>query len=255
MKKLLTAAFVVSFAATSAFGGSWNSGSSPSWEISRVQTVTDKKLHGGIGWGDKVVRSLSDTEWGYSVVNENQERFEIRDGDCGNDKNHSDCATGRERSELSVSKKLKSKFDISYEIRFSEDYQSVSPSTTYLGQLYVAMKNKGVGHSPAFAFEEYKGTMRSYGTDLFKIDDQWHKIQIKGDMKTGDFQVFVDGEMKIESVLFLSDSASHLYWKYGIYRNAITDYKRSISGSTDYDVYKEVKLPTQVVFYRNLNIK
>ena len=251
---ILVAAILLS---GSVFAGNWNSNKNYlGQEITKVENVYDKRIHKGLGWSGSVKRSLNDKKWGYSVV-DGVERFELRNGDCGNDKYHSDCSTGRERSEVSVGKKfgMRDHFSISYSIKFDESYKSVSPSENYIGQMHIQMGGKSTGHAPMTGMEEFEGSVRMMGTELFKVDNNWHDVEWQFDMKNATVKVSIDGELKPESVAYIPDGAKHAYFKYGIYRNRISAYKRAASGSTDINVWDKVELPTQVVYYKNFEYK
>ena len=221
------------------------------YDVTQSQTVTNPAIHRGLEPGDLVVRSLNDTPWGYTVQN-GVERFEVRSGDCGADPYHSDCATGRERSEVAVKKPIRGRFSISYEMRLDPSYTSVSPAQVYLGQLKT---RKGIGNPPLFEISEYNGVVRSMGTVLFEVDSDWHSFHIQGDLATGEFRMTVDDSVVVETTLRIGDSYDHLRFKYGLYRNRISSYKRQQAGSNRYSEYADIQLPTQIVYYRNMNFR
>ena len=77
-------------------------------------------------------------------------RFEVREGDCGGDKNHSDCKTDRQRTEAQTKEYQKKNKDYWYSLSmyFPEDYISSATVRSSFVQIYekgwktIFMKNE-----------------------------------------------------------------------------------------------------------------
>ena len=65
-------------------------------------------------------------------------RFEVREGDCGEDKKYSDCKSNRQRTELQTVEyqKRNKEYWYSASIYLPEDYISVAPVRTVFTQIY-----------------------------------------------------------------------------------------------------------------------
>ena len=207
------------------------------------------------------------------------ERFEVVDGgcagqDCGSSVGNNGHYGDRERIELKVPPHNRdtfngSEFWYTWSIYFPKDYKSIYPAASMMGQFY----EKGYG--PKYAFEEEDGYYLDvdHGSKILLIDNKnlrakWHTIKIHAKWSKsndGIFKVWVDNKVLSDfkgQTMF--DSATEVYMKYGIYRNFISRYKnpKVMEIVKKYDnlpyreaflkAKKEVKLPTQIVYYSNV---
>lgn len=205
-------------------------------------------------------RSLNTKDYGYEVVEDFTgeapatliEKFEVRSGDCSSGSGGwSDCATDRERSELSGPKNNFSGSEHWYgwSIYVPENYPNVFPTKTALGQFH---QENG---SPAFMFQNKDGGYwidRNFGytshlVPLISKEDfkgKWHKIEVnaKWHPSNGFFVVYVNGEEKWK---FEGKTISEkvVYFKYGVYRSFMQKYKSSNN---------EEEVPAQTVYFANV---
>ncbi len=218
-------------------------------------------------------RSLNNKPYGYEKVadpfdSKNKdlvERFEVRAGDCGKESNWNDCIEDRERSELSQKTRRQQpgdQFWYGWEIYFPLDYPSVYPTKTALGQFHQ------VNGKPVFMFQNQTHSLKGQNvveTDGYHLDwhangktkgfwplideadlrGKWHRIEVhaKWSKKSdGFFNVWVDG---VEKVAYSGPTMEkdQVYFKYGVYRSFVSRYKNE---------FAKDKLPTQVVYYRNV---
>lgn len=212
-------------------------------------------------------RSLNNKAYGYQVVDDptslaatpKVERFEVRAGDCASDAVWSDCKNDRERSELTQAGSSElpgSSAWYSWNIYFPEDYATLSPSKTALGQFHQR------GSHPVWMFQEASGgyyldeqiTGQSNNNYQLIASDQlrgkWHNIVVNvswsnqprwSDKQNGFFKVWVNGEQKVDYV-GPTMTAKEIYFKYGIYRSFISRYKSTYNNP----------VPTQTVFFSNV---
>ncbi len=218
-------------------------------------------------------RSLNNTSWGYQLVSdpvvsdntELVERFEVRAGDCGFQPNWNDCDTDRERSELSQRTHRQNEGDTywyAWEIYFPEDYPSVYPAKTALGQFHQvngkpvfmfqnqthSVKGKNKAESGGYHLDWHaKGKTNAFWPLINEKDlrGQWHRIEVQAKwtkQSDGYFNVWVDGKQKV-TFKGQTMEKDQVYFKYGVYRSYISRYK---------EAHGEEKLPIQVVYYRNV---
>ncbi|WP_165311222.1 heparin lyase I family protein [Vibrio ziniensis] len=218
-------------------------------------------------------RSLNSKSYGYQVVedpidhnNRSQvDYFEVRDGDCSSTSGWNDCSNDRERSELMQRSGYQvngSEYWYAWEIFFPDDYNSIFPSKTVLGQFHQ------VNGSPVFLFQNQSFNVRDWSTISqggYHLDRQlkgetqkfwelipeenlrgkWHRIELHvkwSREKDGFFHVWVNNE-KMAGYYGPTMDKSQVYFKYGIYRSFVSRYK---------DVNKADVVPTQKVYYRNV---
>ncbi len=218
-------------------------------------------------------RSLNSTPWGYQwvsdpIVSDNSmrvERFEVRAGDCGSQTSWNDCENDRERSELSQRTHRQKEGDTywyAWEVYFPEDYPSVYPTKTALGQFHQvngkpvfmfqnqthSVKGQNKAESGGYHLDWHaKGKTKGFWPLINEKDlrGQWHRIEVQAKwtkQPDGYFNVWVDGERKV-AFKGQTMEKEQVYFKYGVYRSYLSRYK---------EAHGEENLPTQVVYYRNV---
>jgi len=207
------------------------------------------KLTKDVGSGSKFYKSLTGKYYkkhGFQIVNKanghpvrsgNQSiRFEVRDGDCGQneDGGWSDCKGDRERHELSGgdSKMSKGEYWFSWSLYFPEEHQNLWPLSNNYGQFHQK------GSSPVFMFKELRGgysVIRTIGDidynerRLIGNDDmkgKWHDILINAKWSKKDdgfFKVWVNDKLKYD-YKGPTKTAKYVYQKIGVYSTGITRY-------------------------------
>ena len=206
-------------------------------------------------------RSLNNTTHGYQVIEDptgtaptlKVERFEVRGGDCSQNKYWSDCKNDRERSELSGPKNnlLGSEWWYGWSIYLPHDFEVVDPVSVMFGQFHQRDKDR-----PAFSFKNDGGGLylsrdlhasQHWSTILTdqEMRGAWNHIEVhaKWSQKSdGFFDVYANGELK-KSYRGPTTSAEALYFKYGIYRTFISKYLTKNNAE---------EVPTQIVLYANV---
>ena len=209
------------------------------------------------GWFDPMVRSLNNKSYGYQIVKDVTgsaptkliERFELRPGDCSANRVWDDCATDRERSELSQIDRdifIGSTEWYGWYIFVPKEHKVISPPV-YMGQF-----NQWPATSrPAWMFITNAGgyyldphlSNQKYSKLIDKTDllGKWNKIEINAKWSKywdGFFRVYVNGKL---SVNFKGKTAgvAKLFFKYGIYRTHVS------SHTANYDT----KALTQIVYF------
>ncbi|NHQ75879.1 hypothetical protein HAT86_15625 [Roseovarius gahaiensis] len=212
------------------------------------------------GTFDTFTRSLNSRSYAYQVMQDPTamaptrliERFELRSGDCGADSGWNDCATDRERVELSqrgIRIPAGSREWYSWWIYFPDDYSVAYPAKTTLGQFHQQSSHPvwmfGMHRDGSYVLDEKVLGVARQRYPLIGPRDlrgKWHKIEVfahwskKAD---GQFSVWVNGQEKL-NYSGQTMTATRVYFKYGIYRSFISRYKEE----TGIPV-----LPTQVVYY------
>ena len=195
------------------------------------------------------------------------QRFELREGDCfpSPDGGWNDCKTDRERFEFSSKPRQKptGKQCYGYSLMLDENFQSVHPTNTDLGQVHQKGGPKGTAGGfksfppliqigakydrLIFGWHELTGdenniTDNKREFELAKISDMkgvWTDISFCLDFKNKRMDAWVNGEKKVEvdrsPINFMPDA---IYFKYGIYRSFVSRYKNQ-HGS----------IPTQIAYY------
>jgi hypothetical protein len=205
-------------------------------------------------------RSLNNSSYGYTLVDDvtgsapslKVERFEVRSGDCASQPGWSDCASDRERSELSENGSAPpgSEYWYGWSFYLPSSHPNIYPTKVALGQFH--QRNSSV---PAFMFQNDSGGLlidKSFGhsTEHIQLISQdellgrWHHIEVhaKWDTLDGFFRVYVNGDLKYEAT-GSTMSGSGIYFKYGLYRSFLSRYKTRFSTQD---------VPTQVVFFANV---
>jgi len=217
--------------------------------------------------------------YGYKIVSrphpvragKTSERFEVRPGDCYWDSGWNDCATDRERSELSEQEPYSSvggEYWYGWSIFIPEDYPNIFPAKTALGQFF---QKKTL--SPPVMFQNHVG---GYWLDLNQMNGsfeayyllipenefrgRWHDIIVHAKWSTGSdgfIKVWVNGKLKVEHLGPQTMFTYPIFFKYGIYRSFISRYKKwkqleGIIGEMagQKKMGKNVdKVPTQIVYF------
>jgi hypothetical protein len=187
-------------------------------------------------------------DYGMQIVNEKDGhpvrsgkksiRFEVRDGDCGQDEQGgwSDCKGDRERHELSSNQKgdtmSKGEYWFSWSLYFPEEHQNLWPLSNNYGQFHQK------GGPPVFMFKELRGgysVVRTIGDvdyhekRLIDNDDmkgKWHDIliNVKWSKKDdGFFKLWVNDKLKYD-YKGPTKTEKYVYTKFGIYSTGITRY-------------------------------
>jgi len=165
-------------------------------------------------------------------------RFEVRDGDCGQDEDGgwSDCKGDRERHELSANQKgdtmSKGEYWFSWSLYFPEDHQNLWPLSNNYGQFH---RKDG---PPVFMFKELRsgysvirtiGDVDYHEKRLIHKDDmkgKWHDIliNVKWSKKDdGFFKLWVNDKLKYD-YKGPTKTEKYVYAKFGIYSTGITRY-------------------------------
>ena len=165
-------------------------------------------------------------------------RFEVREGDCGQDEQGgwSDCKGDRERHELSANQKgdtmSKGEYWFSWSLYFPEDHQNLWPLSNNYGQFH---QKDG---PPVFMFKELRsgysvirtiGDVDYHEKRLIHKDDmksKWHDIliNVKWSKKNdGFFKLWVNDKLKYD-YKGPTKTEKYVYAKFGIYSTGITRY-------------------------------
>jgi hypothetical protein len=195
------------------------------------------------------------------------QRFELRAGDCfpSPKGGWNDCKTDRERFELSSKPRQKpeGKQCYGYSLMLDENFQSVHPTNTDLGQVHQTGGPTGnaggfksfppliqIGakyDKLIFGWHELTGdenniTDNKRQFELAKISDMkgvWTDISFCLDFQNKRMDAWVNGEKKVEILRSpINFNPDKIYFKYGIYRSFVSRYK-NIHGA----------IPTQIAYY------
>jgi len=219
---------------------------------SNVFAETTVKLPKDAASGFKILtKSLTGKyykDYGMQIVNEKDGhpvrsgkksiRFEVREGDCGQDEQGgwSDCKGDRERHELSANQKgdtmSKGEYWFSWSLYFPEDHQNLWPLSNNYGQFH---QKDG---PPVFMFKELLsgysvirtiGDVDYHEKRLIHKDDmkgKWHDIliNVKWSKKDdGFFKLWVNDKLKYD-YKGPTKTEKYVYAKFGIYSTGITRY-------------------------------
>lgn len=195
------------------------------------------------------------------------QRFELREGDCFPDSGGgwNDCKTDRERFEFSSKPRQspEGKQCYGYSLMLDENFQSVHPTNTDLGQVHQtggpSGKAGGFKSFPpliqigakydqlVFGWHELTGDEKNITDhkrqfELAKLSDMkgvWTDISFCLDFENKRMDAWVNGEKKVEVLRSpINFKPRKIYFKYGIYRSFVSRYKNR-NGS----------IPTQIVYY------
>lgn len=203
---------------------------------------------------------LVDSKNGYPVRSGNKSwRFEVREGDCGEDKKYSDCKSNRQRTELQTKEyqKINKEYWYSISIFFPENYKSVAPVRTVFTQIYekgwkpiLMITDRSnewleVGRMWSGEYVEMKkgikiNDMRGKWTDIL--------INIRYSRKEDGFmKVWINDKQILESLNIktltpYTNKGAKLEW--GIYQTGVSDWKRT-HGKKPY--------PPMIVYFDEVN--
>ncbi len=201
-------------------------------------------------------RSLSTTKWGYQIIKaptragSQAQRFEVRAGDCGKDEGWSDCATDRERSEISVKKRWRFGQDmwIGFSVYLPPDFATSSRVRATVGQIHQTGGPSGTANGlpyfpPLVQLEmignRYYANVHVLTGSASNVTDssrevplasiaamrgRWTDIMIHLDTANGaqvlDF--YVNGQRAGGIKDFIQFKPREYYFKYGIYRSFVS---------------------------------
>lgn len=181
------------------------------------------------------------------------ERFEVRHGDCHQNRDWNDCEKDRERSELKVEglrspEGTESWYGWSFYL--PHDWPDIWPTKTVLGQFHQ------VNSHPVWMFLQKGGLV---------LDDQtkgrtsrlielipasalrgcWHRVEIQAKWRRdgeGLFRVWVNGDKKVDWT-GPTMTAETVYFRFGVYRSFVSRYLKSTEAST---------VPGQTAYFANV---
>lgn len=221
-----------------------------------------------------VVRSLSNTSYGYVIVHSPvragriAQRFELRPGDCFHDNFWDDCSNDRSRTEVRIDRKYPfgSNFWVGFSLYVPRDFKTSRRVRTTVGQLQQHGGPSGVAQGlPSFPpvmqmhmiGNEYTADFhilsgqRNHVRDVFrsfalakvsKMRGHWTDIQMHLDssIRGGHAEIYVNGQKKADLMSFIRFRPEHYYVKYGIYNSFISRNKGPMPRQVVY--FDEVKL-------------
>jgi len=208
----------------------------------------------------KITRDESGKEWGYVVKEDITgsaptkyiETFELRDGDCYESLEWSDCKNDQERSELMQDKRENlANFDYWYgwSIYFPEDFETIYPSTVKFGRFKSKKENFEFKLKKKGLILEIKPANKDRAKYKLKhkrdLRGNWHKIEVHAKWtkkNSGFFKVWIDGEQKVD-YSGPTMKGQDIHFRYGISRQGMSKYKEKYNLNT---------IPTQRVFYSNV---
>ena len=216
------------------------------------------KLTKDVGFGNTYEKSLwyDFKPYGVCIVDKNDGhptrlgqqslRFELRDGDCGYGSSWSDCGSDRGRHELSGKKhKNGSEHWYFWSIYLPDDYQSIYPAVTLLGQFHqddgepvLTLDNDGGGYN----YEQWLGDKFINSFPLLEPIEmlgRWNDVVINAkwtDKDDGFLSIWINGKLAHDYNGPTKEKGFKAYHKFGIYHSKLSRYT---SG----------KIPTQVVYY------
>ncbi|MGX9856112.1 heparin lyase I family protein [Limimaricola variabilis] len=223
----------------------------------------------------RVERSLNDTPHGFLRVSSpvragrTAQYFELRHGDCGADRWHSDCATDRERTEVWLPDNQWGPGTlqwIGYSIYLPPDFPGIDPLGTVAGQIHMqgGPTNMRGGHpsQPGVLLMDLNqsgytacvirlsGPRQAVQDDCLHVQiatlDQmrgrWTDIQIGLDLRRqgGSIEIWANGRLVKRVEGFHPHMGERYYFKYGLYRSFISRYPGRIP--TQWVVFDEVRL-------------
>lgn len=194
-------------------------------------------------------RSLNDKPYGIVTTDKSKghpafagskaERFEVRQGDCGQQPGWSDCATDRERAEMSELKpytQMNTPTWYSWAVYFDPSWPDISPVTTTVGQFH----QRDVS-APAMLFIQRNGTyyMRIesakelWATNAREYElinpkllrGRWHYVIVHANWSKnadGFIKVWVNNTLRVDIKGPTTVNSTPVYFKYGIYRSFVS---------------------------------
>jgi len=223
-------------------------------------SAKDIRLPKDVGSGNTYTKSLQKgfKKYGYEIVNkkdghpvragEKAIRFELRNGDCGEDSGKwSDCKNDRQRHELS-GKRFRGKAWYAYSIYLPKDFKTVYPVKSAMAQFH----QKGSWPTLMFQFTDmgyYADRQLGYQTqemkkllDVKEMIGKWNDILIhinSTSKETGFYKIWVNGKLKYEYNGAITGGKEN-YFKFGIYQTKVSVWPM---------YHSQTPYPTQVVYY------
>jgi len=220
--------------------------------FNNVFADTVVKLPNDISSGyNKILKSLTGKyykDYGAKIVNKddghpvrsgNQSiRFEVRQGDCGKQKDGSwsDCKNDRERHELAAWKKgdtmSKGEYWFSWSIYFPKDHVNLHPLSNAYGQFHQ------IGGAPVFMFKQLKDgytIVRTIGDEDYDtkvlvenkdMPGNWIDVLINAKWskkEDGFFKIWINNKIKYDYI-GPTKTKTKVYQKFGIYSTSLTAY-------------------------------
>lgn len=205
--------------------------------------------------------SLSDK----SIVGDKSFRFEVNNGECGQEPKYSDCENERERSELYYEwnsnqfgkpddEQWKKEKWYRFFVFIPKEHNILAPSQTSIiqwkrkkpsrviimfryhhGGLYFDM-NGDTFRPGAFYHLKYDKDMREQWTEIL-FNTNWHPDKEKGFMK-----VWIDGILKVDfkGISQYPNDGKKQSLRYGLYNTKMRDYKK---------VFNTEKMPQRIAFF------
>ena len=179
---------------------------------------------------------------GNSIIGDKSIKFEVNNGECGEEPKSSDCDTDRERSEIYYShEKWKKEKWYKFNIFLPKDYNSIAPAKMSLIQwkrhnpskVLVMFQHTHAGltfNRNKDSFEDSHIILKSNDVLLGQwteiiFNTNWHPDEDKGFMK-----VWIDGILKIDFKGTSNTSkGEELNLRYGLYASAISRYKKAFN--------------------------
>ncbi|MDA8764521.1 polysaccharide lyase [Candidatus Pelagibacter bacterium] len=203
---------------------------------------------------------LVDSKDGHPVRSGNKSwRFEVREGDCGGDKKHSDCKSNRQRTELQTKEhqKINKEYWYSASIYLPNNYVSAAPVKTVFTQIYergwkpilmiTDRENKWleVGRMWSGEYVEMKK-----GIKINDMKGKWTDILINvrySRKEDGFMKVWINNKLILESLNIktftpYTNKGAGLDW--GIYQTGVSYWKNK-NGDKPY--------PSMVVYFDEVN--
>lgn len=224
-----------------------------------------------------IQRSLSTTPWGYQLVGAphpvyrgpQSQRFEVRAGDCGASTDWSDCASDRERSEVTADNaRFAPGSDVwmSFMIFLPPDFQTSTRVNTDLGQIHMRggfqstaggfrshppllqLNAKGNTYTACFHVitgDAHQVTARCQNQTIARLSEmrgRWSRItlHLKATPQTPAVEVFFNRQRVAHFQHSLPRDPREYYLKYGVYRSFVSRHGKP--------------MPTQVVYYDEVKI-
>ena len=219
-----------------------------------------KKKKKSISHKQKYSLQLVDSKDGHPVRSGNKSwRFEVREGDCGGDKNYSDCKSNRQRTELQTKEyqKINKEYWYSASIYLPDNYVSAAPVRTVFTQIFekgwkpilmiTDRENKWleVGRMWSGEYVEMKK-----GIKINDMKGKWTDILINvrySRKEDGFMKVWINDKLILESLNIktftpYTNKGAKLEW--GIYQTGVS-YWKSKNGDKPY--------PSTVVYFDEVN--
>lgn len=210
------------------------------------ETGTATRDGAGVGAFGGFIRSLNDASHGYAVIRDptgqapvsTVERFEVRAGDCGAIQGWDDCATDRERSELSSHRGVRftgGEYWYGWWMYLPSDFPDISPVKTALGQFHQIDSHPiwMLQHQPGGLYLDRQTSRGTVELRQLLRDDElrgrWHRLEMHvlwSRQSDGFLRMWVNGAKKVDysGPTFY---ATQVYFKYGVYRSFLSRSKVS----------------------------